>query len=196
MRGYPRQSSIVDGDFRTPDRDKPLPEHRKGGMFGDFELMPLERRAVDPDALAGREVRDVVTQLGAYGMGGYGFFGLCLGEEWLVVPIFGAAEWLHLDGRIVEDTLGDLAAVGAAWINAQTGDDRALLARLTGARIKLVRLGAHELEIRFHNGARLEILADPRYRPRLGGTGDRRAFLPTDDLRQALFLSSSPEIWV
>lgn len=48
------------------------------------------------------------NRIGSYGMGGYGFFGLEMApeksrpKEWLILTIFGASEWLLLDGAWME----------------------------------------------------------------------------------------------
>lgn len=187
----PSQSPIVRGDFLTPDPARPLPEDRQGGLHGDFELVPLDRRPVTAADLDGEVVANVMTSLGHYGMGSCGFFGLDLGPVWFIVPIHLAATWIALDGRILENS--DPSS-DAGWIRG--GDDSPLLARLVGARVTAAHLDRHALAITFDNGARLAIDPDPNRRPILARNQRLRAFLPEDDLSAEVFLSPTPEIVV
>lgn len=92
--------------FQIPDPSRPLP--------GDLppwgphcELIDFEPVPLTPERVVGRTVDEVRTYVGTYGMGGPGFFGLRLGDEWLVVAIWGADSWIEADGRIVADSHWD-----------------------------------------------------------------------------------------
>lgn len=187
LKTLPAPSPIVPGPYEIPDLEKPLPEPN-GDLLGcEYERVALDTRPVSPAQLVGRRVEGVETTLGSYGPGGYGFFGLLLGgDEWFVIPVFGAAEWLALDGRILD-------AGPAGWI--VEGNDTALLERLLAATIVGADLGKHSLTLRFDNKARLEIAESPKRRAPIAGTGQPRAFLDTDNLAASVFFSPSAEIY-
>lgn len=89
-------------EFQIPDPTKPI----SGDLSpcgSEYELMDFKPQAVSAEMVVGRTVDEICLYVGTYGMGGPGFFGLRLGTEWLVVAIWGAASWILVDGRIVED---------------------------------------------------------------------------------------------
>lgn len=52
--------------------------------------------------VVGRQVIDWSTHCGTYGMGGPGFFGLKFdNEEWLILKLWGADGWLHINDRVL-----------------------------------------------------------------------------------------------
>jgi hypothetical protein len=71
------------------------------------EKIPTLRTMDGPKRILGRKIIDASPFLGSYGMGGAGFFGLCLKddgyrpEEWLVLTLWGSDSWLLLDGRVL-----------------------------------------------------------------------------------------------
>ncbi|WGW05223.1 hypothetical protein [Tropicibacter oceani] len=199
MRGVlqtlPAHSPIVRGDFMTPDLSRPLPEELSNSLVGEYEMMPLERRPALPEEVVGRRIDMLSVTLGSYGMGGYGFFGLLLDSgEWLIVALDGAATWIELDGRILEDPFHEGQGAKGPWIVA--ADDAAALARISGARIVSLDIKAKSLDMLLDNGARFCISDNPDRRPILAGSRKKRAFLQGDDLRDAVFLSPSGEIFV
>lgn len=125
-------------------------------------------------------------------MGGNGFFGLRLGDEWLVIAIWDSSSWIHLDGKLLEDhetheqVLPDLHV---------THEGEALNAKTIGAKITDFVITRTSLCITLDNGTCLSIEADPNSRPVYPGTGAPRCFLEDDDLRKAVFLSPTGEIW-
>lgn len=187
----PAQSNIVRDDLLIPDLTRPLPAAQQGGPMGDHELVPLDKHPVRAEHLVGREVHGIATMLGSYGMGSYGFLGVDLGEAWLILPIYNAAEWVCLDGRILQDLRKDAAQ---PWI--VNGDDSALLERVCGGRVTSVRLAAKSFALTLDNGAVLEITEDPAKRPGQRGNGKPRVLLPYEDLSQEVFLSPTPEIYI
>lgn len=81
-------------------------------------------REVGFERILGREIIAWSEYLGSYGMGGPGFFGVKLGkkgdfsEEWLVLILWGAIDWLILDGkslRTIKDEI-PIKIVGARII--------------------------------------------------------------------------------
>ncbi len=77
---------------------------------GDWEeaAPPVLLQAGGTARILNRRVLQWSSQLGTYGMGGPGFFGLQLCgselylEEWLVLRVWSAGSWLLLNGRWVE----------------------------------------------------------------------------------------------
>jgi hypothetical protein len=142
--------------------------------------------------VVGRTVDEICTHVGTYGMGGPGFFGLRLGDEWLVIAIWGAASWVQVDGRIVEDVFWDTNGWPRPWITNE-GDELSRL--LVGQHITSFELAEHSLTVGI-GGRTLSISESPEGRPMLEGSKEPRSFEPGDDLRKAVFLSPTIEIWV
>ncbi|MCT4559513.1 MAG: hypothetical protein N4A61_15815 [Pelagimonas sp.] len=182
----PAQSPIIRGPYEIEDLGTPLDGD---DLMGDYALVPLDPVPVTPEALIGRLIAEVSVQLGSYGMGGYGFLGLQLENQWLIVPIFGAGSWVSLDGRMVEAHDSSVET----WI--VDGDDRQFTKRLVGAQIETASLRKHGMKLTLSNGAVLEIADDPTTRPAFPGDSLLRAFLPEDDLAAALFFSPSGVIY-
>jgi hypothetical protein len=67
--------------------------------------IPLLSKKGGVKRVVGREIFETSRYLGSYGMGGPGFFGFRLGkkgrypEEWLVLTIWGADNWLLIDKK-------------------------------------------------------------------------------------------------
>jgi hypothetical protein len=80
-------------------------------LLGIWRFARKPRLAADvPKAVyLGSMIVDSSACLGSYGMGGPGFFGFkCrkgLRSFWIVVVLWGAAEWLTLDGKLLESGL-------------------------------------------------------------------------------------------
>ncbi|MBY6163950.1 hypothetical protein KUV73_23920 [Mameliella alba] len=184
----PIPSPIVRGQFLIPDLSQPFGDDDDDFM-GDPLRVPLEPRPVLAETVVGQRVEDLSCMLGSYGAGGYGFFGLMLGDGWLILPIIGAAEWLMLDDRILESPVDR-----DAWI--KEGDDSALLRRLTGSRITEADFRRHGLTLKFDNGAVLRIDDAPSSRAPLPENGKPRAFPADDNLAEAIFLSPSGELYL
>jgi hypothetical protein len=77
------------------------------GMFdsANGKRLPLLVKKGGVKRVIGRKILETCRYLGSYGMGGPGFFGFKLEkkdrypEEWIVLTIWGADEWLLLDGK-------------------------------------------------------------------------------------------------
>ena len=186
--------------FEIPDPSRPIPEGQRGAVGPMAELMPFEPPPLDPAQALGRTIEEVSCAVGTYGMGGPGFFGLKLSErlgggkagEWLVVAIWGAGAWITCEGRLVEDFHFDVAGREPPWI----GDSGNLLdERLRGTRIESIEIGRTSMRISISDGCDLTIAEDASTRPVLAGNGQPRAFLDEDDLRRAVFLSPTTELW-
>ena len=67
---------------------------------------PPTIREVGIERVLNRRVTAASCHLGTYGMGGAGLVGVGLdgdSEEFLVLCVWGAASWLHWDGKIIDD---------------------------------------------------------------------------------------------
>lgn len=205
-------------NLQIPDPARPIPPENRGlgpsGALVDFAPTPISGGDV-----VGRRVDEVCDHVGTYGMGGPGFFGLRLGHQWLVVAVWGAGEWITAKGRRVEDHSHETDGRPRPWLdcsNEERGDD--LSPSLVGAQITRLAVGRHEMQMEFSNGFDLTItgaipgaqVLREEFRPSLSEavTGEelrRRASLPgalepkqlgpEDDLREAVFLSPTTELW-
>lgn len=178
--------------FEIPDPDRPLSDEERGAFGPSGELMRFEPELLTEADVIGRSVDEISTNLGTYGMGGYGFFGLRLGQEWLVISISGAGEWITVDDVLVEDFFGKKTDRPEPWIR---DDQDRLSPKLIGAKITAFEIDEKVLSIGFDNGMRLEITESPENRPVFEGTKKPRVLLEGDDLQRAVFLSPTSEIW-
>jgi hypothetical protein len=179
--------------FRVPEGEHsyPLRDDRDWGASGP--LVAFKPPVLDPATLVGRTIEAWTSSAGTYGMGGPGFVGFRLGGEWLIVAIWGAASWLSLDGRPLEDDFWE-----------ERGRQRPLLADLpagseelfVGWQVTAFSVERRSLTMGFAGGRRLELLPDPQDRPTFQGSGERRQLGPEEDLRQLVFLSPTTELWI
>ena len=126
-------------------------------------------------------------------MGGAGFLGLRLENEWLVFAIGGAGEWITVDGILVEDFFFENYERPEPWIH--NGNDT-LSPKLIGAKVVSLRVHERSLEMSFSNGMSLSIDEASEGRPLFEGNKQRREFLAGEDLRKAVFLAPTAEIWI
>lgn len=90
-------------EYEIPDPKRP----RKGSDIGPSgELIRFRPEPLDPTKVIGREIVGWIPYAGTYGMGGPGFVGFDLKDEWLIFAIWGAADWMRLDGRLLADHAG------------------------------------------------------------------------------------------
>jgi hypothetical protein len=103
---------------------------------------PTLLKNVSVDKLVGLEIREVVTHLGTYGMGGAGFFGLLLdNSEYLTYAVWGAENYVIIDGRVVGCS-PDLYGQTKPWISNYGGDQTwdELTTYILGSRIESLSL--------------------------------------------------------
>ncbi len=181
--------------FEIPDLSRPIPEDVRTDMSPSGELVAFIPPLLDPDGLVGRRIDDMSCNAGTYGMGGPGFFALDLGGEWLVICLWGAASWMTCQDRLIEDFHYDTADRPMPWIDPGTGDNL-LRERLIGHAIESVQVERQSLRIALSGGYDLTIAADPATRPVFACNKQPRAVAPDDDLRRAVFLSPTIELWV
>jgi hypothetical protein len=126
-------------------------------------------------------------------MGGIGFFGLRLGSEWLIIAIGAAGAWIHADGRLVEDYFYIDCGRPKPWI---VDDADELSEALVGHHIGSIDVRRHSLRLAIDGAPTLVIEESADTRPKGAWKNESRAFGPEDDLRRAVFLAPTCEIWV
>jgi hypothetical protein len=179
--------------FEIPDLARPIPEAERGAAGPSAHLIPFDPEPLDPSAIIGRRIEDVTTSAGTYGMGGPGFFALLVGNDWLVIALWGAASWMTCEGRLVEDVFHDTANRPPPWL--ANGIDE-FQSHIVGRKIDSIDIAPRSLRIALTGGADLTISADPATRPAFAGNGQPRVLGAGDDLRSAVFLSATIELWV
>ncbi|WP_152618547.1 hypothetical protein [Leisingera sp. ANG-Vp] len=180
-------------EFEIPDPSQPIPDDERGAVGPSGHLIPFVPNALSVEQVTGRQVDELLTYVGTYGMGGPGFFGLRLGEEWLVVAIWGAGEWMVADGILIQDPFFEDYGRPQPWI---TGDVDNLSPNLVGSKITSLELHQRSMRISFSNGMSFAIDEAAENRPIFEGNKKPREFLADDDLREAVFLAPTTEIWV
>lgn len=168
-------------DLQIPDPAGPPEGFEAGTMGPSAPLVPFRPDPADPDDVVGATVQGWTASAGTYGMGGPGFVALDLGGRWLVVTLWGAGSWIRLDDRLLDDVPRDEPGVLVGWEIAECVVERTWMA------VDLAAPGA--------DGHSLRLAADPSDRPAFPD-GRPRAFAPTDDLRTAVVLAPTTEIWV
>lgn len=183
----------------------------KGNLITCYDVIngegqtPPTLRELDITRILGREVLDWSPVQGTYGMGGPGFFGLELApagdypQEWLVLRLWGADNWLLLDGQwlgahpnqyhIQEPLFSDFGG-DESW-------DR-VAERLVGATISEAQIERDKSVLVLANGAKrhtLEIPDDPSLLPKYGGTWEPHVWNPDDDHRDAWIIVHG-ELWI
>ncbi len=178
-------------EFRIPDTARPIGGRRPAwGPF--YELVDFHPETLTAERIVGRTVREICTYAGTYGMGGPGFLGLRLDDEWLIIAIWGADSWAQVDGRIVQDYFWDKNGWPRPWITDQ-GDE--LTGVLVGQPITSFEVAKHSLTVGIGRRT-LSISESPEGRPILEGNKQPRSFEDADDLTRAVFLSPTTEIWI
>lgn len=183
---------MLDVRFEIPDPKQPRRE--RDGVAPSAPLvafMPEPLRAGD---VAGKRIEQVSNAVGTYGMGGAGFFGLHLDSgDWLVVAVRGAASWMLAEGRLIEDFFYQDDKRPRPWL---TDDDDQLAPRIIGRRIASIDVQRTSLPIVLDDDFVLGIEENSASRPIFAGSKELRAFAANDDLRRAVFLSPTDELWV
>ena len=126
-------SSALYTEFMIPDPERPIPKEKHGAVGPSAELTSYVPKILALADIVDREVQELSTILGTYGMGGPGFLGLKMDDEWLVIAIWGASEWVTVDDVLIQDHFHNEAVEPALpWI---TDDDDRLSPKLIGAKI-------------------------------------------------------------
>lgn len=181
--------------FEIPDPTRPIPEEERGlGPSG--ELIDYFPEQLKPELIIGKKVDELCYQVGTYGMGGPGFFGLRISNNWLVVALWDAGSWMTAQGRCVQDIFYEDYDRPKPWFEDVDPLVDPLSDRVVGQRIHSVDIQRTSLEIIFADGFDLTISDDPSTRPIMQGSKQPKEFSEEDDLRRAVFLSPTTELWV
>lgn len=180
-------------DFEIPDPSRPIPETERGMVGPSGHLIPFVPKAVTANDIIGRKVDEVLPYVGTYGMGGPGFLGLRFESEWLVFAIWGAGEWIRVNDILVEDVYFEGYGRPRPWIF--DGVDN-LSPNIIGSEVSSFEISKRSMVMSFSNGMSLSIDESPEGRPIFEGNKQKREFFDDDDLRRAVFLSPTTEIWV
>jgi hypothetical protein len=169
------------------------------------EYVPETMREVDIIRITDRWVRGWSANLGSYGMGGPGFFGLKLAdtgdypEEWLVLRLWGACNWLLLDGQWVEAHPNQYHIQEPLYSNYGGDEDWDHMAeRVVGSQITDVVIQQYYSKIVLALGLEkymLEIPQDTSLLSLYGGTMEPRVWNPDEDQRDAWIISHG-DLWV
>jgi hypothetical protein len=155
-------------------------------------------RMLSTGAIIGRRIRSASTHIGDYGMGGPGFLGLELDahesrpREWLVLCLWGAAEWCLFDGVPIESNpKSRMKEVGTKRFKES----------ISGALLLEARIDDKSCELLIGRPAagttsKLEVPSDTRRLPAYGGYGGRRKLAATDSLLDAWALSPTEYLYV
>jgi len=179
-------------EYEIPDPARPIPEDERGLLGPTGHLIPFIPSPIFSGHVAGRIIGEICSHVGTYGMGGPGFFGLRLDSEWLVIAIWGAAEWMTAQGRCLGDTFHQKYGRTSPWL----AGDGELDKHVAGQRIRSIEVQRHSLCIVLDNAFDLTIEESSSHRPLLEGVKKPRTFAEHDDLRRAVFLAPTAEIWV
>jgi hypothetical protein len=140
---------------------------------------------------------DSSSYLGSYGMGGPGFFGLkCrkgLRSFWIVFVLWGAAEWLTLDGKLLKS--------GLTESERELYEDRGVIAEETvhGGSLQSIDFTADyvTLTVRKADAAHIfELRRDGTTLPPWRGSGEKKVFPSHESLKDAIIISRRARLWL
>lgn len=171
---------------------RPIPEDQRGYFGPSAELVRFKPAPVQAAEVVGRRIDEVCANLGTYGMGGPGMFGLRLDAQWLVFALWSAGAWMVADGRRVEDTYYLRHGAPPPW-RSELGDE--LSGRVLGGTIAALEVRRRSMDLSLDDGFAIRIHEDPATRPVWEGNQKPRKFGWRDDLRRAVFLCPTDEIW-
>lgn len=143
-------------------------------------LIPFVPPPFHPATVAGRCIQGWMAYAGTYGMGGPGFLAFQLGErEWLMISLWGAADWVELNGAILSSYNQDEVS-----------------SMLVGSRIVSIAVSKSSFSMEVEGNLLFHIAESAAGRPIFPGTGLPRQLGPDEDLRLGVFLAPTPELWV
>jgi hypothetical protein len=183
--------------FEVPKNWKPKGMHpfeqpRKGSI-------PITLRQTGLERILGRQVLSISQYLGSYGMGGAGFFGLQLKKtkeysmDWLVLRLWGADNWLHFDGHIINCHSNQVPKFTP--LNSQ--ELKKTIKGLTLVSAEVMDKSSYFIldggPTQIH---RLEIKEDPASRPLTGGSNEQHKFNPGESCWNAWVVSKTQHLVV
>lgn len=172
------------------------------------EPLPAPRtlRQLGAERLLNRRIVEWSSSVGSYGMGGPGFFGLCLAAyghypaEWLALTLWGAGNWLLLDGQWVEAHPNQYYVQRPLYSNFGGDEDwDDLSGRLVGSTIAEAAIEQNRSFFLLHKrdaNHKLEIPEDTTRLPRYGGTFSLHIWHPYESQLDAWVISESGQLWV
>ena len=125
-------------------------------------LKPFVPEPLDPSQIVGREIDEWIPYAGTYGMGGPGFLGFRIGDDWMIVAIWGAGHWFRLDGRLLTDMFWERHERSMPWQAVPNVDFQNLF---VGRRFTALEVTRESVTARFDNGQVLTLSPDPGDRP-------------------------------
>jgi hypothetical protein len=163
-------------------------------------------RMLGVERIAERQIIEWHDSLGSYGMGGPGFFGLRLAasgafpEEWLVLTLWGADNWLLFDGRWVAahpNQYGTQRPLVSNFAGEEQWDE--FSEQVVGASIEGANITDSTSSITLEKDSIthiLEIPTDGSRLPLYGGSRALHAWLPSESFLDAWVISQSGDLLV
>jgi len=152
------------------------------------------------ERVLGRRVLEWSGHCGTYGQGGPGFFGLRLAatgvypEEWLMLRLWGADDWLNINGRWLSANPKQYNDTNQPLYSNFHGASWDVFGPLVVGK-KVSKFDVHERAFCVEIGdAKIGLTEDPASRPTYAGSKEPRVLSPGDDLRKAWIIAVKP--WV
>ncbi len=156
-------------------------------------LKPFAPEPFDELQIIDRTIERWTPYAGTYGMGGPGFLGFQFGSNWLIIAIWGASDWLRLEGRLVTDFFWEMNERPSPWVVDETVDFQDLFVGRSFTSLMVCR---DSIDATLDDGRVLRLSPDPNDRPAHEGDGEPRIVGEDDDLRTVVFLAPTAEIWI
>jgi len=162
-------------------------------QISEIIFRPMNERIVN------RSIIEFSAFCGTYGQGGPGFFGLKLAaaneypEEWLLLIIYGACDWVTVNGEWLEAHPKQyyIKRPLTSHFSNQMWDDFSPL--IIGQKIDSLIINKKSMTLMI-NSVTVSIDEDPSKRPGYPGNNKPRILFPKEDLRDALIIAPWP--WV
>ena len=167
--------------------------------------IPLLAKKGGPNHVIGRTIIDANPYLGSYGMGGPGFFGMKLEkkgrfrEEWLVITMWGADQWLLFDGKWLDchsdrfDSAKCIFPNYEGYFHKVMERVKMLFLGLTISDLKIRKKSFKMTLIKLGNIHFLELPNDLSKLPKYGNNTDREWY-PNDKMETAFLISPTQYI--
>ena len=152
---------------------------------------PKTLRELGAERALNRKILSWMNYDGTYGMGGPGFFSLELErkdkfpKEKLTLCLWGACEWLLLDGRWMESHPNQYEKQIPLFGSGNGTSWDQITERLHGHQIVGLVAEGRTFEMRFSNGSVLAFPDDPAKLPLYGGSLKPHVWSDSDDWRDA-----------
>ncbi|MFA6227600.1 MAG: hypothetical protein WC668_00210 [Patescibacteria group bacterium] len=181
--------------------DRPKAERIKSRLVAILPTKKQKREIFLATArrVVGRKVIEWNSCCGTYGQGGPGFLGFKLEknfryhEEWLILRIWGADNWLLVNGLWFAADPDQYDIQVPLYSNYYEKEWDNFSELIISERIETFEIAEKTMTITI--GSTVISLGDnPEERPRYAGNGDQRKLDEADDLREAWILS--PYAWV